>query len=74
MNGQIPVGIGHMSMAEESGEYGQAPFDVFLGPIPLNQGIHSESVAKIVNPRSGVVGWSPQTSLTGQIVKGSVHC
>src|SRR5215469_10176431 len=52
MKGKIPVCIGHMSMAEERGEYGQSPFDIFLGPIPLNQGIQSESVAKIVNPRS----------------------
>jgi hypothetical protein len=36
MDGKIPVGIGDMSMAEESREYGQPPFDIFVRPIPLN--------------------------------------
>lgn len=63
-----------MSMAEESRKYGQPPFDIFVGPIPMNQGSQGESMTKIVNPRSGVVGWPAQTSLTGEVVKGSVHC
>jgi hypothetical protein len=40
----------------------------------MNQGVQGESMTKIVNARSGVVGWPAQTSLAGEIVKGSVHC
>ena len=46
-----------MSMAEKSRKYGQPPFDIFVGPIPMNQGVQGESMTKIVNARSGVVGW-----------------
>ena len=62
-----------MSMTQKGRQHRQAPFNIFAGPIPLNEGVKSESVAKVVKPRSGVIGWSAQANLTREIVEGSVH-
>src|SRR5712691_6540023 len=68
MHRQIPVGIRDMRMAEKRREHGQSPFDVRLRAIPLNQRVDGESMPKIVNPRTGVVGWGPQTRAMRQVV------
>jgi hypothetical protein len=73
MNGKIPIGIGHMSMAQKGRQHGQPPFDVLVVPIPLNQRVDSESMSKIVNPRSLVVGGSAQSNLPRKIIESSVY-
>ncbi len=73
MNGQIPVGIGDMRMAKKRRQHRQAPFDIFMGAIPLNQRVDGKSMAEIVNPRTGAGSWSPQANPTRQVVERPVH-
>jgi hypothetical protein len=44
LNGKVPVGICHMPVPQERRQHRQAPLDILIGPIPLNQRADGESV------------------------------
>src|ERR1035441_8742476 len=64
--GQIPIGVGNVSMSEIGGQDGQAPLGVLAIAIPAQQSFNRKSVTKIVQARAPAGTCSTQPNLSGQ--------
>jgi phage-related protein len=63
---QIPVGIAHLHMSEVGRELREVTFDIDVLPVPAQQHLDGESVAKIMEPRPVAVGGAAQADLARQ--------
>ena len=52
---EIPVRVANTAVPEIGGQRRKPPFDILAGPVPAQQRLHGEAMAKIVKTRAGVV-------------------
>lgn len=64
---EIPVRVTNTAVPEIGGQRRKPPFDILAGPVPGQQRLHGEAMAKIVKTRAGVVRRSPETDPTGKL-------
>ena len=69
--GHVPVGIGHVAMAEIRGQDRQTPTNVITCPVPVQQRLHSEPVPEIMQARSAAGGRAANTYLSGKRVENT---
>src|SRR5436305_14278141 len=73
LHGKIPVGICHMPVPQERRQHRQAPLDILVRPIPLDQCADGKPVPKIVKPWTVVILRPAQADLPRQIVERSTN-
>jgi len=62
-----------VAVAQKRRQHWQTPLDVLIGSVPLNQGIDSKSMSKIVKPRALVSFRLAQACLPRQFIERAAH-
>jgi hypothetical protein len=72
-SGQIPICIARARVTKVSRKHGQQKFNLLSGSISVQQCLHSETVAKIVQTRPGVIRDRSKSYLARQSPKYSIY-
>jgi len=67
------LGIGHVDMAEISGQNGQKPLGILLGFVPTHQGVRCKNMPHVMQARAVAISCAAQADLARQSIECSMN-